>query len=101
MTLLTVPNAGQVTLEDASHPVTLYHLATPHAADMLLPRDTTSNSIFVVDLYNTGNDGVQAGAVDVDAALTAHAIPTADLRIVGGHGDGIDDYAALQASLAP
>jgi hypothetical protein len=31
--------------------------------------------------------------------LTANAIPSADLKIVGGHGGQIDDYATLQASL--
>jgi hypothetical protein len=29
----------------------------------------------------------------------AHAIPSADLRIVGGHGGQIDDYARLQTWL--
>ncbi len=96
--VLTVPDAGELTLEDASNPVTLYHLSTPHAADMLLTHDVASNSVFVVDVYSPGNPAAE-GAADLDAAITSYAIPTADLKIVGAHGAGIGDYAALQALL--
>src|SRR5688572_18798975 len=32
--ILTVPDAGELELEDTTRPLTLYHLATSHAADM-------------------------------------------------------------------
>lgn len=98
--VLTVPDGGELTLDDASNPVTLYHLSTPHAADMLLTRDVASNSVFVVDIYSPGL-AVQSGAAELDGAIRSYDIPTAELRIVGAHGAGIDDYATLQASLTP
>ena len=97
VTILTVPNDGSIQLEDAGHPLTIYHLNTTHAADMLLTHDTASNSVFVVDIYSPGNAS-QLGAADLDAALTNFEVPTADLKIVGGHG-GVGDYAQLQSSL--
>jgi glyoxylase-like metal-dependent hydrolase (beta-lactamase superfamily II) len=93
----TVPEGGELEIADAANPVVLYHLATAHAADMLLTYQPTSNSVFVVDIYSPGNP-TQLGADDLDAALTEHAIPTEGLTIVGGHG-GTSDYAALQAQL--
>jgi glyoxylase-like metal-dependent hydrolase (beta-lactamase superfamily II) len=100
VTILTVPEGGERTLDDATHPVAIYHLATEHAADMLLTHDSASNSVFVVDIYSPGN-AAQLGAADFASALALRAIPTADLKIVGGHGGQIDDYATLQASLQP
>jgi len=97
VTITTVPEGGELEIPDAVNPVTLYHLATDHAADMLLTYQPTSNSVFVVDIYSPGN-AAQIGAADLGAAITEHAIPTEGLRIVGGHG-GIDDYAALAAQL--
>lgn len=93
----TVPEGGELEIADAANPVVLYHLATAHAADMLLTYQPTSNSVFVVDIYSPGNPA-QLAAGDLDAALTEHAIPTEGLTIVGGHG-GTGDYAALQAQL--
>jgi len=95
----TVPEGGQLELADAQNPVTLYHLPTTHAADMLLTHESSTNSVFVVDIYSPGN-AAQLGAADLDAALQAYDIPTEDLTIVGGHG-ATSDYAALQAALAP
>lgn len=95
----TVPDAGELELPDADNPVTLYHLSTSHAADMLLTREGSTNAVFVVDIYSPGN-ATQLAAADLDAAIQAHAIPTDDLTIVGGHG-AQSDYAALQAALAP
>jgi hypothetical protein len=95
--IATVPEAGELEIGDAENPVVLYHLATDHAADMLLTYQPTSNSVFVVDIYSPGNP-TQLAADDLDAALAEHAIPTEGLTIVGGHG-GTSDYAALQAQL--
>ena len=97
VTIETVPEGGELELADAQNPVVLYHLATDHAADMLLTYQPTSSSVFVVDIYSPGN-GAQLGAADLGAAIAEHAIPTEGLRIVGGHG-GIDDYATLAAQL--
>ncbi len=98
--VLTVPEAGEIRLEDPENPVTIYHVSTHHAADMLLTHDVASNSLFVVDIYSPGNN-FQAGAAELDAAITSYEIPTADLKIVGAHGANIDDYATLQAWLTP
>ncbi|HTV18074.1 MAG TPA: MBL fold metallo-hydrolase [Polyangiaceae bacterium] len=97
VTIVTVPDGGELEIPDSINPVTLYHLATDHAADMLLTYQPTSNSVFVVDIYSPGN-ATQLGAGDLDAAIIEHAIPTENLTIVGGHG-ATSDYAALQAQL--
>jgi glyoxylase-like metal-dependent hydrolase (beta-lactamase superfamily II) len=98
--ILTVPDGGERELPDATRPVTLYHLATDHAADMLLTHEPASNTVFVVDIYSPGN-AAQLGASDLASSLAFHAIPRADLKIVGGHGGQIDDYADLEAALDP
>ena len=97
VTIRTVPEAGELELADATNPVTLYHLATSHAADMLLTHETAANAVFVVDIYSPGN-GAQIGAADLQGAIDAYGIPTDDLTIVGGHG-GIGTYAELEAQL--
>ena len=86
-------------LEDATLPVSIYHLATEHAVDMLLTHEPESNTVFVVDIYSPGF--LYPAPADLDASITEHAIPTADLKIVGGHGGEIHDYAALQSNLTP
>jgi len=97
--ILTVPDGGEVVLEDATLPVNLYHLATAHADDMILTHEPASNSIFVVDIYSPGF--LYPAPADLNASIAEHAIPTADLKIVGGHGGEIHDYADLQANLTP
>ena len=95
----TVPDDGSLELPDAANPVTVYHLRTTHAADMLLTHEGSTNAVFVVDIYSPGN-ATQLAAGDLDTALRTLAIPTDDLTIVGGHG-AQSDYAALQAALLP
>lgn len=95
----TVPEGGELVLEDATRPVTLYHLESEHAVDLLLTHEPVSNAVFVVDIYSPGF--LYPAPADLDATLTAKAIPTTDLKIVGGHGGEIHDYAQLQANLAP
>lgn len=97
--ILTVPQGGERVLEDAALPVTLYHLATDHAVDMLLTHEPASNTVFVVDIYSPGF--LYPAPADLNAGITEHAIPTEDLKIVGGHGGEIHDYADLQANLVP
>jgi glyoxylase-like metal-dependent hydrolase (beta-lactamase superfamily II) len=98
VTIRTVPEDGQLTLEDADHPVTLYHLNTSHAADMLLTHEESSNSVFVVDIYSPGNSA-QFGAADFAAALEQYDISFTNLNIVGGHGSGIHNYDDLETFL--
>lgn len=97
--ILTVPEAGELVLEDSTQPVSLFHLASDHAVDLLLTHEPASNTVFVVDIYSPGF--LYPAAADLDASITEHAIPTTDLKIVGGHGGEIHDYADLQANLAP
>jgi glyoxylase-like metal-dependent hydrolase (beta-lactamase superfamily II) len=97
--ILTVPDGGELVLEDATLPVNVYHLATTHADDMLLTHDPASNTVFVVDIYSPGF--LYPAPADLNASIAEHAIPTADLKIVGGHGGEIHDYADLQANLVP
>jgi glyoxylase-like metal-dependent hydrolase (beta-lactamase superfamily II) len=98
VSIVTVPDAGQLTLPDATHPLTLYPLASEHAADLLFAHEESTNTVFVVDVYSPGNP-VQLNADDFAASLATHAIPTANLKIVGGHGGEVHNFAALQAQL--
>jgi glyoxylase-like metal-dependent hydrolase (beta-lactamase superfamily II) len=97
--ILTVPDGGERVLADATRPLTLYHLATQHAEDMLLTYEPQSDTVFVVDIYSPGF--LYPAPADLAASITEHAIPTADLKIVGGHGGEIHDYADLQSNLTP
>jgi glyoxylase-like metal-dependent hydrolase (beta-lactamase superfamily II) len=96
--ILTVPDGASRRLDDAQHPVTLYHMATQHAADMLLTHEGSTNTAFVVDIYSPGNMN-QIDAVALNNAIVANSVPTANLKIVGGHGTAIDSYATLQTFL--
>jgi glyoxylase-like metal-dependent hydrolase (beta-lactamase superfamily II) len=97
--ILTVPNGGERILEDATRPLTLYHVATQHAADLLLAHEPASNTVFVVDIYSPGF--LYPAPADLDASIKEHAIPTAALQIAGGHGGEIHTYAQLQTNLIP
>jgi len=98
VSILTVPDEGKLTLPDPAHPLTLYPLASEHAADLLFAHEESTNTVFVVDVYSPGNAS-QLNADDFAASLETHLIPTANLQIVGGHGGEIHDFAALQAQL--
>jgi glyoxylase-like metal-dependent hydrolase (beta-lactamase superfamily II) len=98
VSILTVPDAGELTLPDSGHPLTLYPLASEHAVDLLFAHEESTNTVFVVDVYSPGNP-VQLNADDFAASLVTHAIPTPNLKIVGGHGGEVHDLAALQAQL--
>jgi glyoxylase-like metal-dependent hydrolase (beta-lactamase superfamily II) len=91
----TVPGGSSLTLDDAEHPVTLYHVNTQHAADMLLVHESSSNVVFVVDLFSPGNP-TQLAEEDFIAAVAAYDLPVAGLRVAGGHGTGVVDFATLQ-----
>ena len=95
----TVPEGGELVLDDATRPVTLYHLESEHAVDLLLTHEPVSNAVFVVDIYSPGF--LYPAPADLDATILDKGIPTANLQIVGGHGGEIHDYAQLQANLAP
>jgi hypothetical protein len=97
--IVTVPEGGEVVLADTTLPVSLYHLATAHADDMVLTHVPASNTLFVVDIYSPGF--LYPAPADLNASIAEHAIPTADLKIVGGHGGEIHDYADLQSNLVP
>lgn len=98
VSIVTVPDNDKLTLADATHPLTLYPLASEHAADLLFAHEESSNTVFVVDVYSPGN-ATQLNADDFAASLLTHAIPTANLHIVGGHGGEMHDFSQLQASL--
>jgi len=92
--IVTVPDAGSLTLADATNALTLYPVETEHAADLLMAHHAPSNSVFVVDIYSPGF-AAQFNADDFKASLATHSIPTAALQIVGGHGTEVHDYDDL------
>jgi len=98
VSIVTVPDAGNLVLADAAHTLTLYPLASEHAADLLFAHEQSTNTVFVVDVYSPGNP-TQLNADDFAASLVTHAIPTENLKIVGGHGGEVHDFSQLQANL--
>lgn len=96
--ILSVPDNGGFTLEDATHPVSLYDMNSEHANDLLLTHEQSTNTVFVVDVYSPGN-AQQGGAAELGSAISANSIPTVDLKILGGHGPAMDDFATLQTFL--
>jgi glyoxylase-like metal-dependent hydrolase (beta-lactamase superfamily II) len=98
VTIRTVGEDG-AELADAEHPVALHHITTQHASDMLMVQERTSNTVFVVDIYSPGNAG-QLGARDFLTALTDNSVPQDTLKVVGGHGGEIHDFAQVQAAAA-
>jgi glyoxylase-like metal-dependent hydrolase (beta-lactamase superfamily II) len=96
VTIRTV-GADGAELADADHPLSLFHIRTDHAADMLMVQERTSNTVFVVDIYSPGN-AAQLGAGDFLRALTDNDIPQDTLKVVGGHGGETDTFAEVQAA---
>lgn len=89
--IVTVPDAGSFTVGTGTNALTLYPVQTEHAADLLMAHHAASNTVFVVDIYSPGF-AAQLNADDFKASLATHAIPTATLQIVGGHGPETHDY---------
>jgi len=89
--IVTVPDAGSLPLPDATNALTLYPVDTDHAADLVMVHHAASNTVFIVDIYSPGFDA-HLNADDFKASLITHAIPTANLQIVGGHGTAVHDY---------
>jgi len=96
--ILTVPDGDSLTLEDTAHPVELFDMNATHANDLLLTRDVTSNTVFVVDIYSPGN-GTPFEPETLDATILDNDIPTDTLKIVGGHGNEQHAYTDLEAFL--
>jgi glyoxylase-like metal-dependent hydrolase (beta-lactamase superfamily II) len=98
VTIQTVEDGGSLDLPDSAHPVQLFDMNADHAEDLLLTRDVTSNSVFVVDIYSPGNgDPFEPQALD--STILDNDIPTEGLKIVGGHGTAIHTYADLEGFL--
>lgn len=96
VTIRTVGAAGSE-LPDAEHPVSLFRIDSAHASDLLMVQERTSNTVFVVDIYSPGN-GAQLGAGDFLRALTDNEVPQDNLKVVGGHGGEMHDFADVQAA---
>jgi len=96
--IVTVPDDGDLTLEDATHPVTFYDMNSGHANDLIMAYEPSSNTVFVVDIYSPGFEA-QFAAPDLDTTIVDNDIPTDELNILGGHGGLMHTYDDLQGFL--
>lgn len=100
----TVPVAGSLTLSDAERPVTLYHVSTVHAFDMVMAYVPSAQLIFQSDLINPGTPlfilpAFHQAGVDLVAAINAEGIASPELKIVGGHGTGPNTLVEVETAL--
>jgi glyoxylase-like metal-dependent hydrolase (beta-lactamase superfamily II) len=85
-TITTVPAGGSYTVDDATNPVTAYHIASGHANDLIMIYLENGGYLFESDLYNPGNGGqaiVADFAVELLEAIWDYAPETT--TVVGGH----------------
>jgi glyoxylase-like metal-dependent hydrolase (beta-lactamase superfamily II) len=99
-----VAEGGSFTIPDANHPVTVFHIASQHAADMLIAYDPTAQVVFQSDMINPGNPLVipppfAGNALDLYNALIDLGIASSSLKILGGHGAGPNTFAELQEAV--
>jgi glyoxylase-like metal-dependent hydrolase (beta-lactamase superfamily II) len=96
-TIDAVPEGGSITIPDAVHPVTAYHVKSTHSADLLMIHvGGVEQSLFIVDIYSPGSPPVPAAAQELYDSITVdHKIGVT--KIAGGHGATatFDEFKAL------
>lgn len=96
-----VPDGGSFTLDDADRPVTVYDLASEHAADMLLPYIEDQAIAYIADLYIPGLPFQllgPTGSQEVLDSLELHGLLGEVSMIAGAHGFGTATVADVQAA---
>ncbi len=87
-----MPRLGSLVLRDASAPVQIVHVPTPHADDMVMPvalDTTTGDSVaFVADIGNPFPFGFSfpEWVLPLDDHIVRYGLDTTALRFAGGHG---------------
>ena len=99
--LAIVPVDGSISLPDPINPISVLHIPTIHAADMLVVHASASNHLFNSDLYNPGNGG-QALFPPTAAELLmfVDSVIGTQPTLVGGHG-WFAPYSELQSFVRP
>lgn len=102
--ILEVPEDGTVLLDDPLRPVRAYHIATEHAADMLIIHVPSAEVVFEADLLNTAAPltippNFVPNGMALVAGINAAGIASPTLKIAAGHGAGTNTLAEAQAAL--
>lgn len=104
--LESVADMGTLVLADANVNVTAYHIATNHAADMLIVQAGPNNSavVFNSDLLNTGPNlfippPFIPNGQSLRNALMLHNLTGQNVVLAGGHGMGTNTYNELVGAL--
>ena len=95
----SVPAGGKFTIADSLRPVTIYEVASTHAADIVAIVADNEGCVFVSDIYSPGPGGTaNAGTAELAAAIDKHNIHVH--IIAGGHGGTatIEEFRALPAA---
>jgi len=98
--IVLVPDGGSLTLDDASNPLTLYHLESEHAHDLLLPFVDSAGVAYTVDLFSPNLSLPADAPQEVLDALALHGITDDVITVVGGHGMGTATVADIEAAAA-
>jgi len=100
--LQLVPEEGKLTLPDPVRPVTIYHVPSEHAADVVAIVADKEGILFVSDIYTPSPDATASpGTAELAAAIDAQGIDVK--QIAGGHGGvaTIKEFRALKPAAAP
>lgn len=96
-TVVGVDDDEPLVLADPTNPVTVRHIDTFHAEDMVVVSVDSSDHVFNSDMWNPGNGG---SATFADAARELFDFVDAEIggapTMVGGHG-AVGPYAELEA----
>ncbi|GEM_PF-1238435 len=91
----TVPVNGSLAIPDTLRPVTVYHVPSTHAVDMVMPFVEKEGVVFISDIYSPpGDPGPTAKELNDVIVKSGIKVNT----IAGGHGD-IITYTDFKAKL--
>lgn len=98
--LVSVPRDGFVDLPDATNPIRIYHVPTPHADDMVMPVVTHASGTslaFTVDIWSPApfNFSFPEWVMPLYERFSTYGIDTTSLMFAGGHG-GVGSYADFE-----
>ncbi len=91
----TVPLNGSFSIPDTLRPVTVYHVPSTHAVDLVMAFVEKEGVVFSSDIYTPPGDA-GPGAKELNDAIVKYGIKVT--TIAGGHGDTIS-YIDFKAKL--